>query len=379
VGMIDAPRSDAIEAIEECKRAGIKVIMITGDHKLTATAIAREMGILAEGDIVLTGSKLEKMSEEDLEKVVERVSVYARVSPQHKVKIVDALKRKGHIVAMTGDGVNDAPALKRADIGVAMGITGTDVAKESSEMVLTDDNFASIVHAVEEGRGIYDNIRKFVAYLLSANAGEVLLMFIATMIFIDPRFLPFLAPIQLLWINLVTDGFPALALGVDPIPEDIMERPPLRPDENPISREMMYMIIGVGIIILVGTLGLFSYEIGLDGDVDRARTVAFSTIVMFEMYFVFSVRSPRQPIYKGGLFSNKMLWVAVFLSILLQLSVVYLPFLQPIFKTVPLGWMEWVRILLVSSTVLLVMEMWKTGRLVLLERRRAGKKLRQER
>src|SRR2546427_2665390 len=225
-GMMDAPRSDAIEAIRRCKKAGIRVVMITGDHKLTAMAVAREMGILGEGDRALTGEELEKMSDEELVREVTHIRVYARVAPEHKMRIVDAWKKAGHIVAMTGDGVNDAPALKRSNLGVAMGITGTDVAKESADMVLTDDNFASIVAAVEGGRGIYENIRKFVAFLLSANAGEVLIMFIATLAIADPNFLPFFAPVQLLWINLVTDGLPALALGVDPYPTDIMDRPP---------------------------------------------------------------------------------------------------------------------------------------------------------
>src|SRR3989475_7903759 len=225
-GMMDAPRSDAIEAIRRCKKAGIRVVMITGDHKLTAMAVAREMGILGEGDLAFTGEELERMPDDELVRQVERIRVYARVAPEHKMRIVDAWKKAGHIVAMTGDGVNDAPALKRSDLGVAMGITGTDVAKESADMVLTDDNFASIVAAVEEGRGIYENIRKFVAFLLSANAGEVLIMFIATLAIADPSFLPFFAPVQLLWINLVTDGLPALALGVDPYPTDIMDPSP---------------------------------------------------------------------------------------------------------------------------------------------------------
>src|SRR5438445_215705 len=211
-GMMDAPRMDAMDAIQRCKKAGIRVVMITGDHKLTAMAVAREMGILGEGDRAMTGEELEKVSDEELVREVDRIRVYARVSPEHKMRIVDAWKKAGHIVAMTGDGVNDAPALKRSNLGVAMGITGTDVAKESADMVLTDDNFASIVSAVEEGRGIYENIRKFVAFLLSANAGEVLIMFIATLAIADPNFLPFFAPVQLLWINLLTYGLPARAL-----------------------------------------------------------------------------------------------------------------------------------------------------------------------
>src|SRR5437763_293005 len=277
-GMMDAPRADAIEAIRRCKKAGIRVVMITGDHKLTAMAIAREMGILEEGKIALTGEELEKLSDEELLRQVERIRVYARVAPDHKMRIVDAWKKAGHIVAMTGDGVNDAPALKRANLGVAMGITGTDVAKESADMVLTDDNFASIVAAVEEGRGIYENIRKFVALLLSTNAGEVLIMFIATLTIFDPRFLPFFAPVQLLWINLVTDGLPALALGVDPYPTDIMDRPPRNPREGVLSRDILFLIFVVSAILTVGTLGVFFLELQEGADAVRARPVAFTTI-----------------------------------------------------------------------------------------------------
>src|SRR5256885_1930636 len=260
-GMMDAPRSDAIEAIHRCNKARIRVVMITGDHKLTAMAVAREMGILGEGDLALTGEELEKVSDADLVREVERIRVYARVAPEHKMRIVDAWKKAGQIVAMTGDGVNDAPALKRSNLGVAMGITGTDVAKESADMVLTDDNFASIVAAVEEGRGIYENIRKFVAFLLSANAGEVLIMFIATLAIADPSFLPFFAPVQLLWINLVTDGLPALALGVDPYPTDIMDRPPRNPKEGVLSRDIVFLIVVVSAILTVGTLGVFFLEL----------------------------------------------------------------------------------------------------------------------
>src|SRR5947209_2351414 len=297
-GMMDAPRSDAIDAIRRCKKAGIRVVMITGDHKLTAMAVAREMGILEDGYRALSGEELEKLSDAELVREVERIRVYARVAPEHKMRIVDAWKKAGHIVAMTGDGVNDAPALKRSHLGVAMGITGTDVAKESADMVLTDDNFASIVAAVEEGRGIYENIRKFVAFLLSANAGEVLIMFIATLAIADPNFLPFFAPVQLLWINLVTDGLPALALGVDPYPTDIMDRPPRNPKEGVLSRDILFLIIVVSAILTVGTLGVFFLELQEGADATRARTVAFTTIVFFELFLVFAMRSPRQTIWQ---------------------------------------------------------------------------------
>src|SRR5438876_7899249 len=295
-GMMDAPRSDAIEAIRRCKKARIRAVMMTGDQKLTAMAVAREMGILGEGDLAFTGEELEKMSDADLVREVERIRVYARVAPEHKMRIVDAWKKAGHIVAMTGDGVNDAPALKRSNLGVALGITGTDVAKENPDMVLTDDNFASIVAAVEEGRGIYENIRKFVAFLLSANAGEVLIMFIATLTIFDPRFLPFFAPVQLLWINLVTDGLPALALGVDPYPTDIMDRPPRNPREGVLSRDILFLIFVVSAILTVCPLGVFFLVLQEVADATRARTVAFTTIVFFELFLVFAMRSPRQTI-----------------------------------------------------------------------------------
>ena len=362
VAMMDLPRKDAIEAIAKSKKAGIRVVMITGDHKLTAEAVAKQMKIAEDDYTVVTGIELEKMSDEELQDQVESIAVYARVSPEHKIRIVSALQERGHVVAMTGDGVNDAPALKRADIGIAMGISGTDVAKESADMVLTDDNFASIVKATEEGRGIYDNIRKFVAYLLSANVGEVLVMFMATLIFAEPELLPFLIPIQILWINLVTDGLPALALGVDPIPEDIMERKPRDPKESPINREMLFMIISVGVIMLVGTLGIFQLCTYLGHELREARTVAFTTLVMFQLFFVFSVRSPRQPLTLGSFLSNPKLVLAVLVSAILQLIVVYLPPLHSVFDTASLGILEWVMILLVSSSVIFIIEGYKAIR-----------------
>jgi Ca2+-transporting ATPase len=360
--MMDAPRSDAIEAILRCKKAGIRVVMITGDHKLTAMAVAREMGILGEGDLALTGEELERMSDEELVRQVERIHVYARVAPEHKMRIVDAWKKAGHIVAMTGDGVNDAPALKRSNLGVAMGITGTDVAKESADMVLTDDNFASIVAAIEEGRGIYENIRKFVAFLLSANAGEVLIMFIATLAIADPKFLPFFAPVQLLWINLVTDGLPALALGVDPYPTDIMDRPPRNPKEGVLSRDILFLIIVVSAILTVGTLGVFFLELRDGADAIRARTVAFTTIVFFELFLVFSMRSPRQTIWQIGLFTNTKLIFAVLASMALQVAVIYTPFLHGVFETEPLTPLDWLETVLISLTAYAFVEVLKVVR-----------------
>ena len=360
VGMIDSPRTEAIDAIAVCKKAGIEVKMITGDHALTAKAIAKEMGIDPREDApVMTGKDLEEISLEDLSRTVEEVNVYARVAPEHKVKIVDALKENGEVVAMTGDGVNDAPALKKADIGVAMGITGTDVSKEASEMVLIDDNFASIVSATEEGRGIYDNIKKFVSFLLSCNAGEVATMFIATLIFVDPEMLPFLLPIQILWINLVTDGLPALALGVEPTDPDVMDRKPRNPNESPITRMMAYRIVAMGIIMAIGTLLAFWLEFEETGDVTRARTVAFCTLVLFQLFYVFSARSDRKTIVELGLRTNMKLVYAVVASVGFQLIVVYLPLLNEVFRTVPIGATEWLITLPIALSALVINEIWK--------------------
>ena len=359
VGMIDAPRREAIEAIRKCKTAGIRVIMITGDHELTARAIAREMGIVeGEEAASMTGKELATISTEELAMKVREVSVFARVAPEHKVKIVDALKRNGEIVAMTGDGVNDAPALKKADIGIAMGITGTDVTKESSEMVLTDDNFASIVDAVEEGRGIYANIKKFIAFLLSCNAGEVTAMFMA-MLFISPEMLPLLLPIQLLWMNLVTDGLPALTLGIEPAPPDTMTRPPRDPNERPITRRMAYQIVAIGLIMSIGTILSSFLEFSETQNPERARTVGFCTIIMFQMFFVFSIRSEDRLIARTGLRSNPKLVYAVLISIALQLMVVYVPIMNPIFKTVPIGLEEWAVIIPIALTAMVANEAWK--------------------
>jgi len=331
--MIDPPRPEAIEAIKKCRDAGIKVIMITGDFLLTAQAIAKEIGL--EGR-ALTGREIDAGI--DLDKIVEDVSIYARVNPEHKIKIVEALKRKGHIVAMTGDGVNDAPALKKSDIGVAMGLTGTDVARESSGMVLTDDNFASIVNAIEEGRIIYDNIKKFVNYLLSCNAGEVLVLFVAMVIgFKDGGVI--IAPltaVQILWMNLITDGLPALALSLEPSEKNIMQRSPRKPDEKIISRNMSMNILATGILVCAGTLLLFHQGMKFSG-VNEARTMAFTGMVFFEIVRLAMIRSQ----YKTAAFSNIYLILAVIISLVLQGIVVYVPALNKIFKTVPLGLHDW--------------------------------------
>ncbi|HKZ98118.1 MAG TPA: HAD-IC family P-type ATPase [Thermoplasmata archaeon] len=358
VGMMDAPRHDATKAIDRCTRAGIRVVMITGDHKLTAMAVAREMGILSEGELALTGEDLERMSQEDLVRDVEKIKVYARVSPAHKLRIVDAWKKKGHVVAMTGDGVNDAPALKRSDLGVAMGITGTDVAKESADMVLTDDNFASIVAAVEEGRGIYDNIRKFVRYMLSTNSGEVLTIFLASVLFWP---LPLL-PLQILWINLITDGFPALALTVEPKESGLMERKPRDPKAGILSGGIGFHIAWVGSLMAVGALALFQWAIANrpgDPGLEEPRTLVFFLLTMFQVFHVLAIRVERTSVFKEGFFRNRHLILAVLGTVALQLLVIYAPFLQPAFRTRALPWEELLAATLVASSVFFAVEFEK--------------------
>jgi Ca2+-transporting ATPase len=354
MGMMDPPREEVFEAVRKCERAGMRVVMITGDHKITAVAVAKELGIMKKDSKVLTGEELDKLGEKGLERIVEHVAVYARVSPQHKIMIVKALKAKGQIVAMTGDGVNDAPALKMADIGIAMGITGTDVSKEASDMILTDDNFASIVAAVEEGRGIFDNIKKFIRYLLSCNAGEVLTVFFAPLLNLP---IP-LSPPQILMMNLVTDGLPALALGVDPTSPNIMERPPRDPKED-ILKPMFPNIAMTGLLICIGTLLVFSIYYNSTGNLNLAMTAAFTTIVMFELFISFACRDERATLLEVGIFTNPSLMLANASSIILQLAVIYLPPLQAIFKTVPLSINDWVIILIVSSTAFFAIELVK--------------------
>ncbi|MDO7786207.1 calcium-transporting P-type ATPase, PMR1-type [Desulforamulus aquiferis] len=342
-GMIDPPRPAAIQAIQTCRRAGIRTVMITGDHQLTAQAVGKELGLITSGSKVLTGAQLDKMDDQELQLEAEKASVYARVTPKHKLRIVRALKRNGHVVAMTGDGVNDAPAVKEADIGIAMGKSGTDVTKEASAMVLADDNFKTIAAAIEEGRAIYNNIRKFIRYLLSCNVGEVLVMFLAVLMGMP---LP-LVPIQILWMNLVTDGLPAMALGVDPAEKDIMYRRPRDPQESVFSDGLSWRILGTGTLFAIGTLMAFALGLML-GPVELARTMAFNTLVFFQLFFVFSCRSERHSILEVGLFGNPQLVLAVMISAALQLSVNYIGFLQPIFQTVPLELKHWVIIISIA-------------------------------
>ena len=338
LGMIDPARPEVKVAVGVAKAAGLKSIMITGDYKDTAEAIAREIGMLSTGGQVLTGPELDRMSEEELAEIVEHVDAYARVSPAHKMKIVDAFKDRGHVVAMTGDGVNDAPALKRANIGVAMGITGTDVSKETSDMVLTDDNYASIVSAIEEGRVIYSNIRKFVYYLIACNIGEILIIFLS-MIAGWP--IP-LRPIQLLWLNLVTDGAPALALGLEKGDPDIMKRPP-RPTKEPvINRDMLLGIIAIPIADTIAVLSAFVLALNrYSGHVEAAQTVAFATLICSELLRAYTSRSEYYSVFSIGLTSNKWMVYATGASLLLLLATMYVPFLRPFFGTVALGLDDW--------------------------------------
>lgn len=347
-GMIDPPRKEVRDAISVTRRAGIKTVMITGDHGTTAEAIAHQLGILQRGGTVLTGSQLTRMDDDALDKVSDSVFVYARVSPEHKLRIVKSLQRHGHVVAMTGDGVNDAPAIKAADIGISMGITGTDVTKEASALVLGDDNFSTIVAAIEEGRNIYENIRKFIRYLLASNVGEILTMFFAMMLGLP---LP-LVPIQILWVNLVTDGLPAMALGVDQPEKDLMEHKPRGAKENIFARRLGWKIVSRGLLIGLCTLAAFWLTLRIDPgsaqQLIRAQSVAFATLVMAQLIHVFDCRSSRSVFYRNP-FQNRYLVLAVLSSVLLMLAVMYLPVLQPVFKTVPLSFREWCLVLVMAG------------------------------
>ncbi len=358
-GMIDPPRPEVKSAVQLCKKAGIKVVMITGDNKLTAAAIGQEIGLFdSKKNLMLTGEELDKLSDRDFKTCVEDVTIYARVSPEHKTRIIDTLKSKGHIVAMTGDGVNDAPALKKADIGVAMGLKGTDVAKEASDIVLEDDNFATIIGAVEQGRSIYDNIKKFVRYLLSCNLGEVLTIFVAFMVtqsLWGVLVLPLITA-QILWMNLLTDGLPALALGVDEASSDVMSRPPRSPREYIINKNMVVNVVLVGLVMALGTLFVFNYGLALGAI--KAQTLAFTTIVMFQLFNVFNSRSESQSVFRSRM-PNKWLLLALTSSLILQLAVVYVPILQGFFGTMGLTLAELVLCVWVASSVIFAVEVQK--------------------
>ncbi|RIL01455.1 MAG: haloacid dehalogenase [Proteobacteria bacterium] len=369
IGMIDPPRPEAKDAVARAQGAGIRVLLITGDHPRTASVIADEVGIAADAGAV-TGPELEQMSEEELERTVRGTAVYARVAPEHKLRIVKALQRGGATVAMTGDGVNDAPALKAADIGVAMGIAGTDVSRQASDMVLADDHFATIVAAVEEGRAIFANIRKFLRYLLATNAGEVMTMFfgvlLADVIGLGAGdgglVLPLLAT-QILWINLVTDGAPALALGVDPVDPRLMRAPPRPREEGVITRQMWRGIAFVGAVMAAGTLLVLDAALpgGLiegHGSVRHGQTMAFTTLVFFSLFMVLNARSDDRSAF-ADLFANRWLWAAIALSLVLQAAAVHVPFLQHAFSTEPLAARDWLRCAAVGSSVMWLRELTK--------------------
>ena len=335
MGLMDPPREEVKDAVQKCYDAGIKVVMITGDHKGTAQAVAEELGLLSSGGRILTGTELDSIGPQEFDQVVEDVVVYARVSPEHKLRIVRALKGKGHIVAMTGDGVNDAPALKNADIGVAMGVTGTDVTKEAADVVLADDNFASIVAAVEEGRAIFDNIRKYLTFLLSANTGELLIMLSAGLLGYP---LP-LVPVQILFVNLATDGLPALALGIDPPMQDLMHRPPRDPKLS-IFADLKGWIAGIAVLLSLAMMGLFAYSL-MSGSLAEARSLVFASIILFELTFVFSCRSQSQTILRLGLTSNKYLVAAVLSQLMLLLLILYTPSIASLFEVSPIAFGNW--------------------------------------
>jgi P-type Ca2+ transporter type 2C len=357
VSIRDPPEPAVKEAIEKCESAGIKVVMITGDNENTGVAVAKELGIFKENDRVLTGSDLENMDNEKLIKIVEDVSVYARVTPEHKLRIVDLLQQKGHIVAMTGDGVNDAPALKKAEIGIAMGRCGTDVARESSDLILKDDNFKTIVTAVEGGRTIYENIRKFIYYLLVGNMTELLVIFIAVLVGMN---LP-LTALMVFFINLVTSEFPAIGLGMEKPTDDIMKQKPRSPKEGILNEYVLLRITELLPLTVLGTIILFMWMLVIkDGGLAKAQTIAFAAIIFFELFHALNAKSWRDTILSKKIFSNIYVLMGILLAFVLTLAVIYIPYLQGIFGTVPLTLMEWVPILMVSLSILVYREIQKT-------------------
>ncbi len=365
MGLLDPPRPEVAAAIAECHRAGIQVAMVTGDHALTARAVGSEIGLL-EGRRVLTGVEIEAMSDDELFSVSEDTRIYARVDPEHKLRIVGALKRRGHIVAMTGDGVNDAPALKKADIGVAMGRIGTDVSREAADMVLSDDNFATIVEAVRQGRAVYDNLRKFILFLLSCNMSEVLIVFTTALLAPEPALLP----LQLLWINLVTDGLPALALGVDPGSPRVMDRPPRGADESILTPRRRFQVVAQGALITVGALAMYlgvRYGLVAVDSAQHAQTMLFTTIVLSQLLHAFNFRSETRSVFRLETLRNRWLVAAFTGSVALQALVIYVPPLQGLFKTQPLGMKDWIAVLLASALPMVLIDAMK----LLTARRRA--------
>ena len=356
VGMEDPIREGVKEAIRKASNAGIKTVMITGDNEVTAASIAKQLGLIDDGGVVLTGLELESMNQIELENIIDKTSVFARVSPEHKVRILQAFESKGHVVAMTGDGVNDAPALKKADIGISMGLKGTDVAKEASDIILADDNYVTIVSAIEEGRGIYANIRKFVKLMLAVNFTEV---FLISMTSIAGMPLP-LMPLQLLWLNLVTDSFPAISLAVDPVEKDIMNKAPRKKTESIFSGGMSQFLIVAAIVATIAEVIIFLW--GRQFGIDKARTLVLTLAVMFQMIFLFNCRSENKPFFKVNPLSNIYLFASVIIAILLQLLLIYSPILQPIFATVPLNLTDWAIVLTLSMLGMIVSPSFFTKR-----------------
>ncbi len=357
VGMMDPPREEAAKAIKDCRAAGIVPVMITGDHPATATAIAKQIGILEKPtDKTMTGVELGALSEGDFEQQIERIKVYARVSPEQKLQIVKALQAKGHFVAVTGDGVNDAPALRRANIGVAMGITGTDVSKEAAHMILLDDNFATIIKAVREGRRIFENIRKFIKYILTGNSGEIWTIFLAPLVGLP---IPLL-PIHILWVNLVTDGLPSLALANEPAEKDLMQQPPRKPGESIFANRLGIHVLWVGLLMGAVCLGTQAYAIAHDDP--KWQTYVFTVLCFSQMGHVMAIRSERFFLFRQGLFTNPALLGAVALTFVLQIAIIYLPPLQNVFRTEALSWQELGACILVSLVVFHAVEVEKLVR-----------------
>ncbi|MEG2000881.1 MAG: HAD-IC family P-type ATPase, partial [Evtepia sp.] len=362
-GMIDPPRPEVKDSVSMCERAGIRALMITGDHQNTAIAIAKELGMFQTGDLSITGEELDFLPQELLESEIEKFSVFARVSPEHKMRIVRAWQAKGKIVAMTGDGVNDAPALKAADIGCAMGKSGTDVAKAAADMILMDDNFTSVVHAVEQGRGIYANIKKAIHYLLSCNIGEIITIFTATVLNFTQ--MP-LVPVQLLWLNLVTDSLPALALGVEPVEDEVMDAAPRDAHEPLFSKAFSFRLVWQG--LMVGGLTLFAFFLGhyVLSEPDTAdavaNTMAFATLTLCQLFHAYDVRSEEKSIFKIGVFKNRAMNRAFVLGFALQLAVLCIPPLQTLFCVVTLSAAQWIAVLLLAITPLVLCEWDKAMR-----------------
>lgn len=357
-GMIDPPRQEAIEAIKICRGSGIRPIMITGDYSLTARAVAKELGLIDGEDGVISGEDLEKMSPEEFGETLKKISVFARISPEVKLRIVEGLQGQGEVVAVTGDGINDAPALKKADIGVAMGEGGTDASREVADLVLADNNFSTIIAAIEEGRTIFQNIRRVIFYLLSTGIGELFIIFFALVFYLPPFNLPLL-PVQILWLNLVTDGTAGLSLALEPTHRGVIRYPPRSPKESILNKIMIERMILVALVMLIGTVFLYYLEIKTGADITRARTIAFTTMAVFQIFNVLNSRSMKESIFGLPFFSNKYILGSMLLSFLLSILTVSLPFMRAIFHTSPLSMIDWLKIILTSLSIIVVVEIEK--------------------